>query len=167
MVGSSVGERFLVSQRSSFLVRYQLSENSYSSQLSVRNINIISTLYIGSPSSSSSVLPLIARLGSSSSVVRRQPFSVRRPSTVVFSPSSDRSASPLNRHRLRGSHVDPDRASSSSAVSQALQRAVVCWSEEDNSIPFITGFELSLKFPFDHFLQLGLPSHFGHSSPWK
>ena len=74
-------ESFLVSQRSSFLVRYQLSENSYSSQLSERNI-IISTLYIGSPSSSTSVLPFIARLGSSSSVVRRQPSS-RQPSSLV------------------------------------------------------------------------------------
>ena len=117
-----------------------------------------------SPSSSSSVLPLIFRPCSSTSVssrrssssarlpsvVRRQPSSVHRPSTVIFSPSSDRSTSPLYRHRLRGSHVDPDRASSSSVVSQAVQRAVVCWSEEDNSIPFNTGFdfELSVKISY-------------------
>ena len=93
MVGSSVGESFLVSQRSSFLVHYQLSENSYSSQLSERNI-IISTLYIVSPSSSTSVLSFIARLGSSSSVfnrlqssslVNRRLQSVVRSSTVLFS----------------------------------------------------------------------------------
>ena len=84
-----------------------------------------------------------------SSVVNR--LLVNRPSTVVFSPSSDRSASPLYRHRLKRFARQPDRTSSSSVVSQAVHRAVVCWSEEDNSIPFYTGFELSLKFPFDHF----------------
>ena len=115
MVGSSVGESFLVSQCSSFLVRYQLSENSYSSQLSERNI-IISTLYIVSPSSSTSVLSFIARLGSSSSVVRRQPSSVIfscQPSSSVrrsfvyrpLPPSFDRSTSPLDYDIARGSHA--------------------------------------------------------------
>ena len=32
-----------------------------------------------------------------------------------------------------------------------LHRAVVCWSKEDTFIPFYTVFELSVKFPFDHF----------------
>jgi len=88
-------------------------------------------------------------------------FSRLPSSTVVFSPSFVRLPSssavirPFRiaarlRHRQRFAR-QLDRTSSSSVVSQAVLRAVVCWSEEDNSIPFYTGFELSLKFPFDHF----------------
>jgi len=115
--------------------------------------------------SSSSVLPLIFRPCSSSSVSSHRSSSllllVYRPSSVVNRLlSAVRLLSSSVRHPTvlhhRSTDIDSevrtstlaDRASSSSVVSQAVQRAVVCWSEEDNSIPFITGFELSVKISY-------------------
>jgi len=105
-----------------------------------------------------SVSPFIACLGSSSSVVRRQPSSPvyrRLQSVVRHVPSLSAVIRPFYiaarlRHRQRFAR-QLEQASSSSVVSQAVHRAVVCWSKEDTFIPFYTAFELSVKFPFDHF----------------
>ena len=115
-----------------------------------RSRRLLSSTVVFSPSSlvdrrlqpvfsSSSLLLLVNR---PSSVVNRLLF-IYRP----LQPSFDRSISPLDYDIARGSCVNFDRASSSSVVSQAVLRAAVCWSEEDNFIPFITGSGFSLKFP--------------------
>ena len=71
-----------------------------------------------------------------SSAVYRHLFVYRHP-FVFFGPSSDRSAAlPTSTQRFAR---QPDRASSSSVVSQAVHRAVVCWSKEDNSSPSTLG----------------------------
>jgi len=133
-------------RQSSVLYSVSLTVLLFSSQLSVRETLI---LIQRCTFRSAVVIPFCHRLlpFSSSSLVNRRLQSVVRPSTVIFSPSSDRSTSPLDYDIARGSRVNFDRASSSSVVSQAVLRAVVCWSEEDNFIPFITGFGFSLKFP--------------------
>jgi len=87
----------------------------------------------------------------SSTVVRRQPSTVIRSSTVFSS-----------RHPLVLPlyDIDPEVRSSNSIKQVPLQSCrKLCivlssaGSKKTPSSPFYTGFELSLKFPFDHFFN--------------
>ena len=128
---------------SSYLIRQ--STVSYSWENKKDFVNYFNAVHSGSPSSSvhrrlPSVFLFIVFSSPSSSPVFCS-STVRRPSSTVFCPPSVYrrlqsvirpfciTALPTSTQRFAR---QPDRASSSSVVSQAVQRAVVCWSEEDN-----------------------------------